>query len=146
MRRAVRGRANAFLIEMIIVVLLFALSSTVVLVLFTKAHERSEQSIVLNESMLLLESTAEVIRAGNDAKATFLLAYPQAQSTTDGLLVRVNALGEQQAQGEYTIELSLTYEDGTTGRIENATLRALKNGECSYTLSIVNYVSKEAAA
>ena len=146
MRRTVRGRANAFLVEMIIVVLLFAFSSTVVLTLFTKAHQRSEQSIALNESMLLLESAAEAIRAGKDAKAAFLSLYPGAQSNADGFSVRVNALGEPDMQGEYTLELSLSYEDGSAGRIENATLHAAKNGECSYTLSVVNYVPKEAAA
>lgn len=146
MRRTIRGRANAFLVEMIIVVLLFALSSTVVLMLFTKAHQRSEQSIALNESMLLLESAAEAIRAGKDANAAFLSLYPGAQSNMDGFFVRVNALGEPDMQGEYTLELSLSYEDGPVGRIENATLRAVKDGECSYTLSVVNYVPKEAAA
>ncbi|MEL7609928.1 MAG: hypothetical protein AAGU74_10515 [Bacillota bacterium] len=146
MKRVVRGRANAFLIEMIIVVMLFALSSTVVLMLFTKAHQRSQQSIVLNESMLLLQSTAELIRAGSDAKAAFLSAYPEAQSAGDGFAVRVNVLGEPEEQGEYMLELSLSYEEGPAGRIENATLRALRDGGCSYTLSVVNYVPKEAAA
>ena len=60
-----RSAAGVFLLELIIAVLILALSSTVIMELFVKAHRKSEQASALSGAILTAQTAAEHLRIGD---------------------------------------------------------------------------------
>lgn len=65
----------AFLIEMMAVILFFALSVGVVLSLFVAADKRSGQAKVLSGAVTAAASAAELVRVSDDPQQAFCLEY-----------------------------------------------------------------------
>lgn len=90
------SRVNTFLIEIILVILFFAVSSAVVIQLFAAGHRRSADSEWTNVAMIKVQSVAEQIKG-----------LPE---LTDRSLQGVTYCGEMQISGEKA-EKSVLFSD-----------------------------------
>ena len=64
MKRTSNSRSSLFLIELIIAILFFSLVSAVCLKAFTRSHILNQDARDLNAALTRVESTAELLRAG----------------------------------------------------------------------------------
>ena len=69
MKRTSNSRSSLFLIELIIAILFFSLVSAVCLKAFTRSHILTQNARDLNASLMQVESTAELLRTGEQADA-----------------------------------------------------------------------------
>ena len=69
MKRTSNSRSSLFLIELIIAILFFSLVSTVCLRAFARSHILTENARDLNAALMHVESTAELLRAGESVEA-----------------------------------------------------------------------------
>ena len=69
MKRTSNSRSSLFLIELIIAILFFSLVSAVCLRAFARSHILTENARDLNAALMYVESTAELLRAGESVEA-----------------------------------------------------------------------------
>ena len=135
MKQTSNSRSSLFLIELIIAILFFSLVSAVCLRAFARSHILTENARDLNAALMHVESTAELLRAGESVEAqTF---YSSSWDTCE----------EKKAAYMITVkEKDASDEDSlTTYRI---TARQLNNGRKIYSLNVTchtPYSIKEAA-
>lgn len=70
MKRMSNSRSSLFLIELIIAILFFSLVSAVCLKAFTRSHILNQNAQDLNAALMRVESTAELLRAGEQTDTT----------------------------------------------------------------------------
>lgn len=63
MKTGNRSKSSLFLMEMIVVILFFAITSAICIGLFTKAHQTAQDSVELTHAVLLSETAAETFKA-----------------------------------------------------------------------------------
>ena len=68
MKRTSNSRSSLFLIELIIAILFFSLVSAVCLRAFARSHILTENARDLNAALMHVESTAELLRAGESVE------------------------------------------------------------------------------
>jgi len=61
-------RGNTLLIEMVVVILFFALSQTIVLQVFAKAQQVNRNAEILNHALMRAEDAAETLAVSDDAE------------------------------------------------------------------------------
>lgn len=126
-------KGNTLLIELIIVLLFFALSQTVVVSMFAASHEKAERSSLLSASLMFSESLAE--RLSTEEKP-------------DAALLEMGFAG---GEGEYAytdsrgfdVEVSMRREEKPAGEMLYITITASGNGEELVTLPVQQYLPKE---
>ena len=127
MKRTSNSRSSLFLIELIIAILFFSLVSAVCLRAFARSHILTENARDLNAALMHVESTAELLRAGESVEAQKKAAY----------MITVK---EEDASDE---------DSGTDGLTTyRITARQLNNGRKIYSLNVTchtPYSIKEAA-
>lgn len=75
-------KGNMLLIELVIVLLFFSLSSAVLLQVFAKAQQINTNSRIANEALLAAENAAETLCASSDAKqALIALGFEKASES-----------------------------------------------------------------
>ena len=119
-----RNGANALVCEMLIVSLLFALSATVVLRVFSAAYQ--------DRALCAAQNMAERFRVGDGFEA-----YLQETAIYEDGVWRVEGDG-------YTLEAALSDEETQAGVLRRAQVRALCGGETVATLPCARYESAEA--
>lgn len=117
-------RLNTFLVEMVIVILFFALSASVTLQLFVAAHNKSVQSQEINIAGVKAQEVLEAARgAGTDSTFT---------KTADGALTaeyqydaQWNAV--QQSPG-YIVKMQITSKQQASGAMRYSHVDVVKVG------------------
>lgn len=110
-----KGKTNAFFIEMILVILFFALSMAVVIQVFTAAHSRTVLSGDTSVALVKAQDVAEQFRA---------LAEPEQPlcflgNTSNQVAITFDS-GWQKADGEstaYTLQALVTSKDTGAGTL-----------------------------
>ncbi len=118
MMHPVRKRAafSPALLELVIVILFFALSTSVVVQLFAKASDVSKESAYHSRALLALETTAEETKADPEGDGSFDENGVRAVSKAfaDDLTVTGTVTREPTDAGMiYEIDLSVNSADGT---------------------------------
>lgn len=91
MKHKLQRRSNIFLLEVIIAILFFSISSAVCIQLFAQAHIKSENAASLNQAVLAASSAAEALEAcGGDAESLSEL-FPESRIEGDTLHVYYDA-------------------------------------------------------
>lgn len=127
-----RNGANALVCEMLIVSLLFALSATVILRVFSAAYQESERAGAAERALCAAQNMAERFRAGDGFEA-----YLQETAVYEDGVWRVEGDG-------YTLETAFSDEETQAGVLRRAQVRALCGGETVATLPCARYESAEA--
>ena len=127
-----RNGANALVCEMLIVSLLFALSATVVLRVFSAAYQESERAGAAERALCAAQNIAERFRAGEGIEAYLRETGEYAD-------------GAWRVEGDgYTIEVTLSREETQAGALQRAEVRALCGEETVAALPCARYESAEA--
>jgi len=128
-----RGAFSPVLIELTIVILFFALSTSIVVRLIAAASAVSSESRFHARALLAMETVAEQIKAdpaaSGEADENGVRAFPV--PVENGLVVNcVVTGGERHAQGVYySIELSVTDDSGEVYTLQAA--KYMPSGEVS---------------
>ena len=138
-KRTSNSRSSLFLIELIIAILFFSLVSAVCLRAFARSHILTENARDLNAALMHVESTAELLRAGEsvEAQTFYSSSWDTCEEKKAAYMITVK---EKDASDEDSGTDSLT-----TYRI---TARQLNNGRKIYSLNVTchtPYSIKEAA-
>lgn len=126
-------KGNTLLIELIIVLLFFALSQTVVVSMFAAAHEKAERSSILSSALVYTEGVAERLSI-EESPDTALTDMGFAGG--DGIYVYANSEG-------YDVTVTVDREDKPAGEMLCITVTASKDGEELVSLPVQQYLPKE---
>lgn len=139
MKRTSNSRSSLFLVELIIAILFFSLVSAVCLRAFARSHILTENARDLNAALMHVESTAELLRAGEsvEAQAFYSSSWDTCEEKKAAYMITVK---EKDASDE---------DSGTDGLTTyQITARQLNNGRKIYSLNVTchtPYSIKEAA-
>lgn len=79
MKKEISSKSNLFFLELIIVILLFALTSTLLLSVFVKANTIRQKSKNQTYGMIAAQSVAETIKAAKEIDRTQMTLYYDAE-------------------------------------------------------------------
>lgn len=120
-----RIRGNLLLVELLVVILFFSLSSVITLEMFLTARDTSAKAETLNEVLFALEDWAERVSSSED---------PVAEMRAGGFLGDETALALD--KGVFTIEAVVSSEDTQGGTLYTILLSAYVTGETDPVLSL----------
>lgn len=126
-------KGNTLLIELIIVLLFFALSQTVVVSMFAAAHEKAEHSSLLSSALVYTEGVAERLSIEENPDAAL---QEMGFAGGDGTYVYVNSEG-------FDVIVSVDREERPAGEMLCITVTASENGEELVSLPVQQYLPKE---
>jgi type II secretory pathway pseudopilin PulG len=129
------GGGYAFLVEIMAVILFFALSATVIIALFVSADRRAKAATELSGAILAAGSAAEIVRASDAPEEDFIARYGAAPAD-GGYEAWLDASFQPGSFQQYILRLDCAQEDGLyemTVTVERA------DGEAIYTLDCANY-------
>ena len=135
MNKRLSGRSGLFLLELIISILFFSLSSAVCIRLFVTAHTTDRENYALSESVKLCTNYAEIYTAGN----------------RDRVRKFYDLRFEECSETEALYQLSLTdavsdVEGGGSLRYATVSVRDLEKNEIIYAFPITVYDSEKGDA
>lgn len=130
-----RSRANALLVELVLVIFFFMLASTVLVRLFADARHRTIQARATNESIAAAQNIAEELYAAGN---------PEEWLAANGFAAAEDA-GKTwtMAEGEYTLFVTETSEETKGGTLRTFTVSAVGDGKQLFTLPSTRYLPKE---
>ena len=126
------NQLNTLLVEIMIAVLFFALSSTVILETFVVTRNQSRLADVYNVALMEAQNIADKLYASDDVEQTL----EQAGFTADG---DVWTYTEQ----IYNLRVTVTEEETAAGVLMNAEVSAVHLDEAILTLPCARYIPGE---
>lgn len=128
-----RNHSNALLIELLIVVLFFALSGTVLLQVFTASSAQSQRAAVINEALVAAQNVAEQLCAvgTEEDRAVEALAAMGFQQNGDS--------GWEQDRDGYCLRVTLDMEKRDAGQMLLARIEASKGAEILFAFPAARY-------
>lgn len=128
-----RSQGSMLLIELLIVILFFSLSATVILRLFLYAHNTTNQSGLVNEAILEAENWAERLYAADDRE----------QMLSDmGFTEQDDAMVYETESGLF-VEISMEEIITDQGLLINSEISVSKGEESLITLPLGRYYPRE---
>lgn len=118
-----KNGSAVFLMELILVILFFSLSTVVTLRLFVTAHQQEEQSTLRSDALELAENTAELFRAygtGLFTSPAWITLQETGEDThyshtADGLTARVSLHMADSPEGSLSTGEIVVYQAGSDG-------------------------------
>ena len=130
-----RSRANALLIELVLVIFFFMLGSTVLVRLFADARHRTIQARATNVSMAAAQNVAEELYGAED---------PEGWLAANGFVPAEDAEKTWTlAEKEYTLYVTETSEERKGGTLRTFTVSSFGDGKQLFTLPSTRYLPKE---
>lgn len=122
-KRQRASSSSLFLMELIIAIMLFCLASSVCILAFVNSHLMHKSSTLSNESVAIVQNTAESIRAGesvDEVIKNLSKMYPdtfssikQADLLSQELIIPLDAeFNETISETPYNLSLECSLEDG----------------------------------
>lgn len=128
------SRANALLMELLIVILFFMFAAMTLVQIFGMSRSRSRQAMAANDAMLEAQNTAETLYDAED---------------TESVLTEMGFTRNGEAwtleNGEYTLVVTEMLEETKAGVLRNTRVDAVYGEETVISLPATRYLEKEAA-
>ncbi len=125
-------RANALLVELLLVILFFMLGATTLTELFAGAKHKSLQARATNNSMMEAENIADDLYGAEDPEATLqALGF-----TREGEAWKLT-------QDGYTLTVSRQDEEMEAGTLRTYTISSFGDGQDLFSLPSTRYIPKE---
>lgn len=128
------SRANALLMELLIVILFFMFAAMTLVQIFGMSRSRSRQAMAANDAMLEAQNTAETLYDAED---------------TESVLTEMGFTRNGEAwtleNGEYTLVVTEMLEDTKAGVLRSTRVDAVYGEETVISLPATRYLEKEAA-
>ena len=130
-----RSRANALLIELVLVIFFFMLASTVLVRLFSDAKHKTIQARATNESMAVAQNVAEELYGAED---------PEGWLAANGFIPAEDAEKTWAlAEDEYTLYVTEASEEKKGGTLRTFNVSSVGEGKQLFTLPSTRYEPKE---
>ena len=138
------GLPGAFLIEIVIVILFFALSAGTILTLFGYAEKTSRKAEDLTSAMILAQSLAETLRTAEDMEEALLAEYPEMLRDGEDYVQPLDDEMLPASEGALWLCVHITREETAAGILSKAEI-AIETalGEGLYTLTAAGYLPLE---
>ena len=139
------NKSAAFLVEMIIVILFFAIASAITLKLFVSAHLQSRLSTETDRAVVLAQTAAEgMSSSGSIGGALSYLSAKAEEKNDSGCTVYFdeNWQPSDKAEGSFEMSISASDEDTSSGKLVSWSILITKlegNTEI-YTLDGEKYI------
>ncbi len=130
MRR--HNRSNALLVELLIVILFFMLSATVLVEVFAASRQLSDKAGQLGEALTEAQNVAEQLYAAEDGKA----ALGEMRFLPEGELWMLALDG-------YTLKVIPSIEETGAGQLMNYAVQAVSGEETLFTLPVSRYMEAQ---
>ena len=144
--------SSLFLMELIIAILFFSLTSTVCIQLFVKAHLLTEESVNINQSILWTQNLAEgFLNSGGDLAGMKELFDQKLELGEDHISLYFDndwnpvAAGADNARYEVTLQLTETGDSLVKARIITADLAQTAGSTPIYSLTVDKYIGNGGA-
>ena len=122
------NRSNALLVELLIVVMFFMLSSTVLLQVFSTARNQSALAGRMSKALNAAQNLADQLYAADDAESALKeMGYAQEEG-----LWRLSG-------GEFDLTVAIQYEQQPFGELRRFQVRAVSDGETLADLPAARY-------
>ena len=128
------GRQSSLLVEIVIAVLFFAMSATVILNVFAAAYRQSSYAGALSASTEEAQDLAERLYLSDDPQA--MLAGEEFVQEGDTWHLTADA---------YDLAVELMSENGEAGELRTANITVLREGETLIELPLARYIPREVA-
>jgi hypothetical protein len=126
---------HSVLIELMVVILFFALSSVIILRLYTTAHISGNTSLVSTRVLLQAQNWSDMIYSAEDVPSLLL---------NDGWTANNSQL-TLQVDGGLLVVSGMSEETGANGNLFSCEMSAYAGAERIFEYPIVRYMSNEAA-
>ena len=127
-----RSRANALLVELLLVIFFFMISAAILVQVFADAKLKSRTAKATHASMLEAQNIAEDLYAAEDPDAV-LKSYGFAAEDGGWVL----------EQDGYLLKVTLQEEATETGELRTYEIAGVKDGETLLTLPSTRFIPKE---
>ena len=127
-----RSRANALLVELLLVIFFFMISAAILVQVFADAKLKSRTARATNFSMLEAQNIAEDLYATDDPDA--VLAEYGFTADGDGWILKKDG---------YELQVSLTNEETESGTLRTYNVSGLEKDKVLLTLPSTRYIPKE---
>lgn len=122
-------KSNTLLVELIIVILFFALSQAIVLQVFAKAQQLNRDTEALNRALMQAQDAAEMLAASDSAESALLSL---------GFTLSENGLYTVQGKG-YSITAQVSAQAQGAGTLTSVELAAYRDGAELFRLPAARY-------
>ena len=138
---------SLFLMEMIIIVLFFSISSAVCVQAFVNSHLIDKKTQELNHAVYKSQSLAEVMRGTDGTLQSLLSMYPEAEEKENGLSLYFNSDFIACSPSDPDISYLLDAELSTEGTLELIRISVTRTEDQSeiYSLSATKYRGADSA-
>ena len=123
------NRSNALLVELLIVILFFMLSATILLKVFATSRIQSDKAGLTGEALSYAQNVAERIYAADDAEDALTKMAFESNGDTWTL-----------DTGKFTVRVTASVENTQAGEMLNWTVQALLGDEVLFSLPVSRYV------
>ena len=126
------GRANALLVELLLVIFFFMLAATVLVELFAGAKHKTLQARAMNTAVMEAENIADDIYGADDPDVVLTaLGFTKENDTWT------------RKDKEYTLTVTATEEAAEAGTLQVYTINGTGDGVDLFTLPSTRYIPKE---
>lgn len=132
------GKSRLFLMELLIMLLFFALSVSVCLQLFTKAYTLTKKSQDLTEAVTLAQSTASLLKSGEMNTETLQKQWPSGQNKDGDFLLYLDEDWNECSETESSCYLQVAFSPGAIVSSEISIWKTAA-GEKIYSLEVNKY-------
>ena len=126
------GRANALLVELLLVILFFMLSATTIVELFAGAKHKTVQARATSEAIMEAQNIADDLYGAEDPEA--VLQELGFTKNGDSWILE---------EKEYTLTVTQQEEAAEAGTLRTFTISAAGDGKDLYSLPSTRYLPKE---
>lgn len=132
------GKSRLFLLELIFMIFLFAVASSVCIQIFVKAYTLSRDSGQLTAAVNLTQSTASILETGDFLPDDLINQWPDGKVQEEAFLLYLNEEWQNCAadEGVYLLNVEFTYADISEAYIS---ISDVSEGDTIYSLKIKHY-------
>ena len=129
------NRSNSLLIELMMVILFFMLSATVLIQVFAKAHVIRERSKLKTDALQYAQNTADMLYAGEDMQAVL---------EELGFSVSEDDTWERSVEGEdgspsFTAQITVTQQENAAGTLSGMEITILQKDDVLFKLPCARF-------
>lgn len=132
------GKSRLFLLELILMIFLFAVASSVCIRIFVKAYTLSRDSAQLTAAVNLTQSTASILEAGDFRPDDLIKQWPDGSLQEEAFQLYLNEEWQNRSsdEGAYLLNVEFTYADISEAYIS---IYDVSEGDTIYSLKVMHY-------
>lgn len=134
------SRASLFLMELMISILFFSLSSAVCIQLFVKAHTINADTEDKSNATLIAQDISELFHHTKGDKEQLLSYYTKYESTTNEVLLYFSENGSSCAKEGARYIATLSFEQNRAYRILTMEITCMEKEEILYSSTLKKYI------